>query len=168
MIKAQVDPETNDVLPPFGVENDTDGKYKKFKTPDTELNAMYLIKANAPINTEAYSYVKTQMYSGKVKFLIEETSARAKLMSTKVGQNMSIDQRNEYLKPFVLTTALKAQTLNLVEETQGINIILKQSSRSVLKDKFSAFLYAMYYIKQEEERKKRKKSFSMSDFLFFS
>jgi len=35
-------------------------------------------------------------------------------METKVGQNMSIDQRNDYLTPFVLTTVLREQTLNLV------------------------------------------------------
>jgi hypothetical protein len=43
-------------LPPFGVINDDDGEYKRFKTADTELNAMFLIKANAPINTEIYAY----------------------------------------------------------------------------------------------------------------
>jgi len=38
--------------------------------------------------------------------------------------------------------------LNLVEENEGVNIILKQSNRSVRKDKFSAFIYGLYYIKQ--------------------
>jgi len=40
--------------------------------------------------------------------------------------------------------------LNLVEENEGINIILKQSNRSVKKDKFSAFIYGLYYIRYEE------------------
>jgi len=34
------------------------------------------------------------MSSGKIKFLIDETEAKAKLAETKTGQNMSIDQRN--------------------------------------------------------------------------
>jgi len=46
--------------------------------------------------------------------LIDEAQAKAKLMDTKVGQNMSPDQRNTYLMPFVLTDALKAQMLNLI------------------------------------------------------
>jgi len=100
--------------------------------------------------------------------LIDESQARVKLMSTKVGQNMSPDQRNDYLMPFVLTDALKAQTLNLVEENEGVNIILKQSSRSINKDKFSAFIYGLYYIKQEEDRKKKRKGFKVSDLMFFS
>ena len=52
-------------------------------------------------------------------------------MSTKLGQNMDNDKRAEYLKPFTLTTILREQMLNLVEENEGVNIILKQASRSI-------------------------------------
>ena len=173
MTKAQVDPDNGDILPPFGVEGGTSedimNQYKDVnKAPDVEKDAMYLIKANAPINTEAYSYTQTQMSSGRVQFLIDEATAKTKLMSTKLGQNMTSDQRNERLMPFVLTTALKAQMLNLVEENQGVNIILKQSSRSIKKDRFSAFVYGMYYIKKEEERMRKRKKRNINDFLFFS
>ena len=172
MTKAQVDPETNDILPPFGVGGGTSEDavlpYKKIKGADVEEDALYLIKANAPINTEAYSYAQTQMSSGKVKFLIDEQTAKTKLNSTKVGQNMSVDQRNEYLKPFVLTGILREQMLNLVEDNEGVNIILKQSSKSIKKDKFSAFIYGLYYIKQEEDRKKKRHGKNIKDFMFFS
>jgi len=55
-----------------------------------------------------------QLSSGKIKLLIDETQAKTKLMATKVGQNLSPEQRNERLIPFVLTDALKAQMLNLI------------------------------------------------------
>ena len=55
MTKVQVDPETGDILPAFGVAGgtaeDTNELYKKIKGPDVENDAMFLIKANAPINT---------------------------------------------------------------------------------------------------------------------
>ena len=172
MTKAQIDPQTGDELSPFGVEGgtaqDTINLYKKIRGSQVEENALYLIKANAPINTEAYSYAKTQLSSGRIKMLIDETQAKNKLMGTKVGQNMSPEQRAQYLMPFVLTDALKAQTCNLVEDNEGVNIILKQSSRSISKDKFSAFIYGLYYIKQEQDRKRKRKSRNISDFLFFS
>lgn len=129
---------------------------------------MYLIKANLPINTEAHSYVQTQLLNGKIKFLIDETQAKVKLLSTKVGQTMSGDKRADYLKPFTLTTILKTQMLNLVEENEGANIILKQSSRGIPKDKFSAFEYGLYYIKQDEDRKKKRKKRDISHFLFLN
>lgn len=172
MTKAQVDPETGDDLPPFGVEGgtaeDTNNLYKKIKGVGVEENAMYLIKANAPINTEAYSYAQTQMSSGKVKFLIDEQAAKTKLMSTKQGQTFNADQRNDYLRPFVLTSILREQMLNLIEDNEGVNIILKQSNRGIKKDKFSAFVYGLYYIKQEEDKKRKRKKRDISQMMFFS
>ena len=168
MVKSQIDPETGELLPDFGVDNDDEGFYKQFKTGETELDAMFLIKANAPINTEAHSYVQTQLSSGKIKFLIDENQAKVKLMSTKKGQAMDNDKRAEYLKPFTLTTILREQMLNLVEENEGVNIILKQSSKGIKKDKFSAFEYGLHYIKQEEDRKKKRKTRDISKMMFFT
>ena len=172
MTKTQVDPETGDTLLAFGVSDgtaeDTLEQYKKIKGPNVEEGVMYLIKANAPINTEAYSYVQTQMYSGKIKFLIDETSAKVKYMSTKVGQNANVDKRNDYLKPFVMTSILKEQMMNLVEENEGVNILLKQSNKSIKKDKFSAFIYGLYYIKKEEDKKRKRKKRDISQMMFFS
>ena len=168
LIKAQIDPETNETLPPFGVDNDEDKLYKKYITPETELNSLYLIKANAPINTEAHTYVQTQLSSGKIKFLIDENQAKVKLMSTKVGQNMTPEKRGEALMPFTLTTILREQMLNLVEENEGVNIILKQSNRGIKKDKFSALEYGLYFIKQEEDRKKKRQSRDISKLMFFN
>ena len=168
LIKVQ-DTEDGQYLPPFGVFNtDQYPEYKKFITPETVRDVLYIIKANAPINTEAYSYAQTQMFSGKIRFLIDQGLAKTKLMSTKQGQNMNMDERNEYLRPFILTSILKEQMLNLVQENEGINIILKQSNRSIKKDKFSAFIYGLYYIRYEEELNKKKKKRNISDFLFFT
>lgn len=168
MVKSQIEPETGEVLPDFGIDNDEDGTYKQFKTDDTELDAIYMIKANAPINTEAHSYVQTQLSSGKIKLLVDENQAKTKLMGQKQGQNMTTDQRASYLRPFQLTTILREQMLNLVEENEGVNIILKQNNRSTKKDKFSAFEYGLYYIKQEEDRRKKKKKRDLSKMTLFN
>ena len=128
---------------------------------------MYLINANAPINTEAHAYVQTQLSSGKIKLLIDEREASTKLMSTKVGQNMTPEQRGEYLMPFVQTSILKDQMMNLIESNDGVNIILKANNTKIKKDKFSAFEYGLYYIKLDEERKRKRKSFNISDMIFF-
>lgn len=172
MTKAQIDPESGEELRPFGVEGGTSEDvietYKKIKGDGVENDAMYLMKANTPINTEAHSYVQTQLFSGKIKFLIDEGQAKVKLMSTKKGQQMTNEERSDYLMPFTLTTILREQMLNLVEENEGANIILKQSNRATPKDKFSAFEYGLYYIKQEEDRKKKRKKRSISDMMFFT
>lgn len=168
MVKSQTDPETNDDFPDFGVVNDDEGFYKKFRTNDTEYDAMYLLKANAPINTEAHANAQSQMSSGKVKFLIDERMAKNKLMGTKIGNAMKPEERAEYLKPFTLTSILREEMLNLREENEGVNIILKKANKSIPKDKFSAFEYGLYYIKQEEDSKKKKKRGRISDYMFLN
>ena len=168
MVKNQIDPITNETWFNFGVENDDEGFYKKYKTEDTIHDAMYIIKANAPINTEAHANAQSQLSSGKVKFLLDERTAKAKLLNTKLGQNMTPEERAEYLKPFTLTSILKEEMMNLREEHDGVNIILKPANRSIKKDKFSAFEYGLYYIKQQEDSKKNKKKFNVKDMLFMN
>ncbi|MCI7444497.1 MAG: hypothetical protein MSA89_15690 [Clostridium sp.] len=81
---------------------------------------------------------------------------------------MSPEQRTDYLKPFNYTSILKEEMLNLREENEGINIILKQVNRGIRKDKFSAFEYGLYYIKHEEDDKKKRKRFNAKDWAFFN
>ena len=81
---------------------------------------------------------------------------------------MTPEERADYLYPFTLTSILKEEMMNLREENEGINIILKQANRGIRKDKFSAFEYGLYYIKQEEDKKKKKKKFNASDWAFYN
>lgn len=168
MVKGQVSEDTNESLPAFGVYNDPDGYYKKYQTPDCEYDAMYLVKANAAINTEAHSAVQSQLSAGRIKLLIDERVAKVKLTSTQRGQAMSQDERAEYLHPFTLTSVLKEEMLNLREENEGINIILKQANKGIKKDKFSAFEYGIYYMKLEEDNRKKKKRSKFSEFVFMT
>ena len=171
MVKPQINPETSEVIPDFGVyggtQDDAVQEYKKYKTNSTELDVLYLMKANAPINTEAHSITQSVLNSGKIKFLIDERTAKQKLLTTKVGQNMTTEARSDYLKPFSLTTSLREEIMNLREENEGLNIILKQANKSIKKDKFSALEYGLYYIKKIEEDKKKKK-FRAADWMFMN
>ena len=170
MVKPQHDPVTGDDFPDFGVyggtQEDAAEEYKKFRTENTEEDAMYLMKANAPVNTEAHANFQTMLNAGKIKFLIDERIAKQKLLNTKAGQKMSPEKRAEYLKPFTLTSILKEEMGNLRDENEGVNIILKQANKGIRKDKFSAAEYGLLYIKMEEESKKRKKKFKITDMMF--
>lgn len=170
MVKSQIDPDTGDVLPDFGVyggtQDNAQQEYKKFRTADTEEDAVYILKANAPVNTECYTALQVALSTGKLRLLIDETVAREKLLGTQRGQKMTPEERDDYLRPFKLTSILKEEVLNMREENEGINIILKRANRGIRKDKFSALIYGLYYIKIEEESKKRKKRFKASDWMF--
>ena len=168
MVIPSVDSDSGEEYPDFGVYNDPENYYKQYKTPNTEHEAMYLIKANGPLNTEAHANIQTQMSTGALKLLIDERTAKAKLLGTTVGAKMTPEQRAEYLKPFTLTSILGEEISNLREETEGINIILKRANKTIGKDKFSALEYGLYYIKEEEDKKKKRKKFSAKDWCFMN
>ena len=173
MVKSQVDPDTGDDYPDFGVyggtQEDAASYYKKYRTDLTEQDAIYIMKANAPINTEAHTNTLAQLSSGRIKFLQDERIAKQKLLGTKVGQGMTPEQRADHLKPFTLTSILKEEMMNLREENEGINIILKRANKGIQKDKFSALEYGLYYINEEEEKnKRRKKKFDAKEWKFYN
>lgn len=167
MVKSQIDSDGT-VFPDFGISNDEEGFYKKFRTDKTEDDAIYIVKANASLNTEAYSAVQVALDSGKLKFLIDDKTAKQKLLGTAKGAKMSPEKRDDELRPFINTSLLKEEMLNLREENEGVNIILKQANKRIKKDKFSALSYGIYYIKLEEDAKKKKKKRSISDFMFMN
>lgn len=129
-----------EVLNDLGVYNDESGQFKKKRTKNCELDALYVIKANLGLNTEAHSIAQTEVQSGKVRFLINERTAQERLLGTKLGQGMTPERRAEYLKPFTLTSILRDEMINLRQENEGINIILKSTNKRIGKDKFSALI----------------------------
>ena len=170
LVVDQDDPDTGEPLGAFGVYNDDDGNYKKFLNNFVYPfpNSIYLMKANATINTELYSYCQTQMGSGKIRFLIDENTAKNKLMSQAQSKRMGKAKRAEYLRPYVLTSILEDQMANLIQENEGMNIILKQNNRTIKKDKFSALIYALSWTKMMEEKGGRKHRGNIKDLMLFT
>lgn len=175
LIQDQIDPDTDEILFNFGIANldnitseDMRKNYKSFETEDTIKNAMWLMKANAPLNTEMYSYCENQLRNGKLKFLIDASTAKNKLLAQAQGQKMTQTERLEYLRPYTETDILKTQMANLTQENEGANIILKQSNRKILKDKFSALIYGLYWCKIQEDRRHKRKGRNLKDFMFFT
>ena len=126
------------------------------------------MKANVALNSEMYAYCKNQISQGRVRFLISETIAKNKLMSQAQGQKMSPNKRAEYLYPYTQTSILGEQMCNLIEESDGAHLIVKQSSKRIKKDKVSALIYGLYYCKMEEDKRGNRKKFNASDLMLFS
>ena len=81
---------------------------------------------------------------------------------------MTPEERADYLRPYVLTDILKEELMNLREENEGVNIILKKNNSKIKSDKFSAFEYGLLYIKREEDRSRKRKKHSIADMMFFT
>lgn len=117
MVKSQEDKDSGKHYPDFGIfkgtQADAQDAYKQFETHETQQNAMYLFKGNAPVNTEMYANFQAQLNAGKIKFLMDEKTAKAKLLEMAAGKKMSYDKRSSYLQPFTLTGVLKEEMLKI-------------------------------------------------------
>lgn len=168
LVTDQEDPETGELLAGWGVINDEDRRYRDLQTEHTIHDAMYIMKANVVLNSEMYSYCQAEMRNGRLKFLIDDNVAKNKLLSTDVGKKMSPLERAERLKPFFETTMLKSQMTNLIQDNEGVNVILKQSSKKIKKDKVSALIYGMYYCKMDAEKRGKRKLKDITKMMFFN
>ena len=156
MISSQTD-EFGNYYPAYGFANDED--YLKIQPKDA-VRILYGIKANGPLNSKIHGNAYTRINSGLVRFLIKEQEAKNALLATKVGQKMTVMQRVQRLMPHEMTTKLFEEMANLRLKKTGasLDIVLEQINPRYPKDKYSAFAYGLWRIKEiEEEAQKRRR-----------
>lgn len=157
MIREQVD-EFGNIYEPLGFKNDED--FLKIQPKDA-MCILYGIKANGPLNSKIHGNAYTRINGGLVRFLIKEQEAKNALLSTKVGQKMTVKQRIQRLMPHEMTTKLFEEMANLRLRRTGVSldIVLEQINPRYPKDKYSAFAYGLWRIKEleEEQNKKRRR-----------
>lgn len=155
MILEQVD-ENGEIYPAYGFFNDDD--YKKTQPKNCEL-ILYGIKANSSLNSKIHGNVFTRISGGMVRFLIKEQEAKSALLATKAGKKMTIEERIIRLRPHEMTTSLFHEMANLRRKQTGtgMDIVLEQINARYPKDKYSAFAYGLWRIKELEEEATKKK-----------
>lgn len=168
MIRTQMD-ENGVTYSPLGFFNNDD--YKKIQPKDAP-QILYSLKANGPLNSKIHGNAYSRLNSGMVRFLISEQDARAALLATQQGQKMPFEKRVKRLMPHELTTKLFEEMANLRLKHNGLDIVLEQINEHFPKDKYSAFAYGLWRIKELEEalyqKTKRKAAFSNRQLVFFS
>ena len=156
MIRQQQD-EFGEIYEPYGFINDEE--FIKVQPKDAP-RILYGIKANGPLNSKIHGNAYTRLNSGLVRFLIKEQEAKSALLATKQGQKMSVFQRVKRLMPHEMTTKLFEEMANLRLKRTGVSldITLEQINPRYPKDKYSAFAYGLWRIKEiEEENAKRRR-----------
>ena len=156
LIREQVD-EFGNTYEPLGFHNDDE--FTKIQPKDAP-RILYGLKANGPLNSKIHGNAYTRLNGGLVRFLIKDQEAKSALLATKAGQKMSVIQRVERLMPHEMTTKLFEEMANLRLKRTGasLDITLEQINPRYPKDKYSAFAYGLWRIKEiEEEQSKRRR-----------
>lgn len=168
MVKETWDEENQVMLPAYGFFNREEMlPYQKRGCK----KILYGIKATAQINSDMHSALYAKVYSGHMKFLITEQSARSKIMATRKGQRMSPEARNQRLIPHQLTTVLISEIMNLKIKPTGVSnqIAVDMINERMLKDKFSALEMGVYRIVQiENENMSRRRNRGLKRALTFT
>ena len=152
MIRTQTD-EFGNTYPAYGFFNNDE--YKRIQPKDA-ATILYCMKANGPLNSKIHSNAYTRLNSGMVRFLITEQEARSALLATKAGSKMSYEKRIKRLIPHELTTKFFEEMANLRLKKTGLDITLEQINSRFPKDKYSAFAYGQWRIKELEEEAYKK------------
>lgn len=147
MVRPNIDEDGN-YYPPIGVMNDVDYANKQ---PRDCRKLIFVIKLNAKLNSEIHSTCFAEIMSGKVRFLIREQEAKAKLLATKVGSKLPAEKRIAHLMPYEMTSRLFDEMCNLKAKPEFNGISLEKINGRMGKDKFSAFEYGVWKIKLLEE-----------------
>ena len=144
LVKENVD-ENGEIFPPFSIVNDD--RFDKYKTDDS-LPLLYAIRSQG-IAGQIHVNCLSQISSNKVKFLIDEMEAKTQLPKNQMKE-MSGREMGEYLAPFLNTTCLKDEMLNLRAKQTGKDIVLDRINKGIQKDRFSSLEYLLWYVKQIE------------------
>ena len=131
------------------------------------------MKSNNTLDSKIHANCYTMINSGRVLFLAREQEIKNKLLATKVGQKMKLEQRTKRLYPHEITTRLfeEMANLKLKQVGAGLDLKLEQINTHMGKDKFSSLEYGLYRIKEIEEefyKKKRRKSKGKRTLTFYT
>lgn len=157
LVKDNID-GSGEVYPSFSVVNDN--SYDKLKM-ESSLPLLYCMKSQG-IAGKIHTNCLSQISSGKVKFLIDEMEARANALSDTKNKNLKGQAMAEYLVPYLNTTILKDEMLNLKAKQSGKDVILERINTTIQKDRFSATEYLLWYVKELEDKARNKKEDSTS------
>lgn len=167
MIKTHTDARGRE-LPAYGFFNNDD--YKKIQPKDS-IPILYSMKANGPLKSKINGNAYSRLNGGLVRFLISEQEARNALLGTKAGQKMTMRERVQRLLPHEQTTKLFEEMGNLRVKNVGMDIVLEAINKRFHDDRYYAFAYGLWRIKEIEEaqmKKQRKRGAGKRNLIFFT
>jgi hypothetical protein len=145
-----------DRYPSYSVVND-DGTYEKYKLPNS-LPLVFNIMSNTKETKASNIHNNFMSVIGNhdLKLLKSETSVKE---TKRFKNNDDYEKQAELLAPHVETSLFVDEVMNLVYDGggNGKDTKIKQVSKSMDKDRYSAVSYGLYYIYLQEQKNQQRK-----------
>ena len=150
--------------------NETYGALNVINSPDLEDRAkvknspkvIYAIKANAKFNNDMYLALRSGFQNGYINLLAHDTNIEEKLSKIRGYGKLSDIQRARMKMPYLQTTFLVNELINLTHDTSNGLIKVKEKT-GMRKDRVSALGYGFYVV--QDLRKQLKPKIDTNDLL---
>ena len=155
--------DLDDGNPPYSVVNDDE--YDRYKQPNSIPMVFALKSQNKETkNSDMINHFMQIFNKLDIGLLINENNG-IKELEKKYKHKIKDSEEIAMLQiPYVLTSNMCEQIMNLQYKQSGINTQVEQISRRIQKDMFSALLYGLYWIYLEEKKNKIRKKQSTLNF----
>ena len=160
LIQDIVDPTTGELYPALSCCNDK-VMAERCKV-DNAPKVIWSIKASASFNNEICILLRSGFQNGKINLLVSDSEAD-EILSDKI--KMPAYEQMQYKLPYMQTTLLVYELINLEYEIKGTNVKITEKS-GMRKDRYSSLAYN-YWVQCQLERemlRKQKTGFNANEF----
>lgn len=130
------------------------------------LPVVFSVKANRDLNHEIATSLRVDLQNSNIELLINEMEMSERLKDNKNYSNASEEDKVLIELPYVQTTLLVNELVNLEYEIVGGKVKIKEKSGK-RKDRYSSLAYANYLAKILEGENLAKTETDISDYMFF-
>ncbi|AVM24305.1 terminase large subunit domain-containing protein [Bacillus pumilus] len=138
---------------------------KRAKTPNP-LPVVFSIKGNTKLNHEIASALRVNLQSSNIELLISEIEGSDFLSDKSSYKNAVIEDKVRMKTPYIQTTLLVNELVNLNHEIVGGFIKIKEKSGK-RKDRYSSLAYGNYLARYLESERLTKDNFDEEDDLVY-
>lgn len=139
LIQDMVDPATGELYPALSCCNDKT-MAERCKV-DNAPKVIWAIKASASFNNEICILLRSGFQNGKINLLVSEFEAEEVLRDKIKGYSkMPAYEQMQYKLPYIQTTLLVYELINLEYEVKGTNVKITEKS-GMRKDRYSSLAY---------------------------
>lgn len=160
LVSDLVDENTGTMYEALSCINDSDmaSRYKGHSKSPRKV--IYSIKASSGFNSQCAFALRDSIVRGKIRLLMTEQEFRAELNKNKLYKSISADDRIDLELPYIQTTLLVNELVNLEYTTSGTDIKIKEQYDK-RKDRYSSLSYGNFVANELERKiKTRQKEFT--------
>lgn len=152
--QGSTDPDTGAEYPPLKCMNDE--RLAERCSYSNAAKVIYSIRATAQLNSDIAKAMKASLRSKKLKLMIHENDAEEFLQNLKGYSNLPEDLKIRFKMPFIQTSLLINEAINLEADINDTGTIKLKEMGSARKDRYSSLSYMNFFVSDYLEPKNRK------------